>query len=66
MIFPALMGMLIPSLGISWVIAIPALACLGIVLPFWLVSGKQRHTLQLQQQEHTIEEQHSLSSTTPQ
>ncbi|HZS79615.1 MAG TPA: MFS transporter [Ktedonobacteraceae bacterium] len=63
MIFPAFMGMLIPTLGISWVIAIPALACLGVAPPFWLALRKQQHTLQLQDQEHTIEEQHRLTNT---
>jgi hypothetical protein len=57
------MGMLIPTLGISWVIAIPALACLGVAPPFWLALRKQQHTLQLQDQEHTIEEQHRLTNT---
>lgn len=66
MIFPAFMGMLIPSLGISWVIAIPALACLFVAPPFWLALRRQQQTLQLQDQEHTIEEQHRLSSTTQQ
>jgi len=55
MIFPVFMGILIPSIGIQWVMAIPAVVCLLIAVPFALANRKQRRTLQLQQEEHTIE-----------
>lgn len=38
MIVPATMGLLIPALGISWVMAIPALCCAFIVVPMMLAN----------------------------
>jgi fucose permease len=47
MILPVLMGFLISDIGFSWVMAIPALVCLTIVVPFSLALRRQRHALQL-------------------
>lgn len=41
MIVPAAMGLLIPALGINWVMAIPALCCAFAVLPMALASRAQ-------------------------
>jgi fucose permease len=62
MIFPALMGALIPAAGIRWAMTLPALGCLLIAVPLFLATRKQRLALQLQRQEHTIEETPPLSS----
>ena len=63
MIVPVLMGFLIPSIGVNWVMAIPALACLLICIPFSLAHWRQRHTLHLQGDAHTIKPETPLSST---
>ena len=47
MIMPVLMGFLIADIGFSWVMAIPALVCLTIAVPFSLALRRQRHALQL-------------------
>ena len=47
MILPVLMGFLISDIGFSWVMAIPALVCLAIVVPFSLALGKQHRALLL-------------------
>ncbi|HLX59592.1 MAG TPA: MFS transporter, partial [Ktedonobacteraceae bacterium] len=62
MIFPAAMGLLIPVIGFNWVMTIPALGCLLIIVPFALAIIKQRRTLQLRGEEHTIEENSPLST----
>jgi fucose permease len=41
MIVPAAMGLLIPALGINWVMAIPALCCAFAVLPMELANRAQ-------------------------
>ncbi len=41
MIVPAAMGLLIPALGINWVMAIPALCCAFVVLPMTLANRAQ-------------------------
>ena len=41
MIVPAAMGLLIPALGINWVMAIPALCCAFAVLPMALANRAQ-------------------------
>src|SRR5258708_40078824 len=41
MIVPAAMGLLIPSLGINWVMAIPALCCAFGFLPMMLANRAQ-------------------------
>lgn len=41
MIVPAAMGLLIPSLGINWVMAIPALCCAFVFLPMMLANRAQ-------------------------
>ena len=55
MIFPALMGLLIPVTGYNWVMTVPALGCLLILAPFILALIKQRRALQLPHTEVTIE-----------
>ncbi|HEX6557513.1 MAG TPA: MFS transporter [Ktedonobacteraceae bacterium] len=41
MLVPAAMGLLIPALGINWVMAIPALCCTFAVLPMMLANRAQ-------------------------
>jgi fucose permease len=41
MIVPAAMGLLIPALGINWVMAIPALCCVLVLLPMTLANRAQ-------------------------
>src|SRR5579859_2343408 len=55
MIFPAMMGLLIPVIGYNWVMTVPALGCLLILVPFILATIKQRRALQLPHPESTIE-----------
>lgn len=62
MVVPVLMGFLIPSIGVSWVMAIPALACLLISVPFSLALWQQR-TLHLQTDVHTIKPESPVSSS---
>ncbi len=64
MILPALMGVLIPIIGINWVMAIPALACLLVIIPFGLAirQQQQRHTLHLQDDGFTMKEDTPLST----
>jgi fucose permease len=47
MILPVLMGFLIADIGFSWVMAIPALVCLAIVVPFSLALRRQQYAPQL-------------------
>jgi fucose permease len=54
MIFPAMMGLLIPVIGYNWVMTVPALGCLLILAPFILATVRQRRALQLQSAEATI------------
>jgi len=62
MILPALMGVLIPSIGVSWVMTIPAAACLLIAIPLSLAIRQQNHTLHSQPDMHTIEPASSTTS----
>lgn len=62
MIFPALMGLLIPVVGFKWVMTIPALGCLLITVPFVLAIINQRRALQLPHMESTIETASSQST----
>ena len=55
MILPLLMGILIPRIGIHWVMAIPALVCLSVIIPLSLALRQQRRSLQLPDDVHTIE-----------
>lgn len=55
MIFPVMMGLLIPVIGYNWVMTIPALGCLLILAPFILATIRQRRTLQSSSHESTIE-----------
>jgi FHS family glucose/mannose:H+ symporter-like MFS transporter len=62
MVLPALMGALIPYIGINWVLALPAFCCLLIIVPFALAIWQQRHTLHLQNDGHTMKEETPLST----
>lgn len=62
MVLPALMGFLIPVIGINWVLALPASCCLLIVVPLILAHQWQRHSLHTPDNEITINEETSLSS----
>ncbi len=64
MVLPALMGILIPAIGINWVLVLPALCCLLIIVPLTLVNRQQRHTLHLQNEGITINEDTPLSTKT--
>jgi FHS family glucose/mannose:H+ symporter-like MFS transporter len=63
MVLPALMGVLIPLIGVNWVMAIPAAVCLLIAIPLSLAIWRQNHTLLLQSDMHTIEQ--ASSATLP-
>lgn len=54
MVIPMVMGLLIPVLGINWVIAIPALLCLLMFVPLVLANHIQLTTLQSPARQHTI------------
>lgn len=45
MVVPAAMGLLIPIVGINWVMAIPAACCLIVLVPLALANRSQRVTL---------------------
>jgi len=60
MILPVLMGFLIADIGFSWVMAIPALVCLAIVVPFSLALRRQRLALQLPADTQVTEEESSV------
>ena len=62
MVLPALMGILIPHIGINWVLALPALCCLLIIVPFYLAVRQQRHTLHLQNDGITMNDETPLST----
>jgi fucose permease len=62
MIFPALMGLLIPVIGYGWVMTVPALGCLLILAPFTLALIKQRRALQSPGLEATIETKSPLTT----
>jgi FHS family glucose/mannose:H+ symporter-like MFS transporter len=44
MVIPAAMGLLIPVIGINWVMAIPAACCLLVIVPMALTNRSQRAT----------------------
>ena len=62
MVLPALMGILIPVIGINWVLVFPASCCLLIIVPLMLANHRQRHTLHLPNSNITTNEETSLSS----
>ena len=62
MVLPALMGILIPVIGINWVLVLPAFCCLLIIVPLILANRQQRHSLQLPGNDITINEETSLST----
>jgi fucose permease len=45
MIIPAAMGLLIPTIGINWVMAIPAICCLIVIAPMALANRSQHSDL---------------------
>jgi fucose permease len=62
MILPALMGILLPVIGINWVLVFPAFCCLLIIVPLILANRQQRHSLHLPDNDITISEETSLST----
>lgn len=62
MVLPALMGILIPVIGINWVLVFPATCCLLIIVPLMLANHRQRHSSHLPNSNITINEETSLSS----
>jgi fucose permease len=62
MIFPTLMGLLVPIIGFKWVMTVPALGCLLIFVPFILAIINQRRALQSPRMESTIETTSPLST----
>lgn len=63
MVLPALMGILIPIIGINWVLVLPATCCLLILVPLILANKRQRHLLHIQESDITINEETSLTTT---
>jgi len=62
MVLPALMGVLIPHIGINWVLALPAFCCLLIIVPLMLANRRRRHSLHLTDSDITMHEETSLST----
>ena len=62
MVLPALMGILISPIGINWVLALPALCCLLIIVPFYLAIRRQRYTLHLEKDGITMKDETPLST----
>jgi fucose permease len=62
MILPALMGFLLPIIGINWVLVFPAFCCLLIMVPLFLANRQQRHSLHLPDNDITVSEETSLST----
>ena len=62
-ILPLMMGLLIPTIGIHWVLALPALICLAVSIPLSFALRQQRYTLQSLADVHTIKQDIPLSST---
>jgi fucose permease len=63
MILPLTMGLLIPTIGIHWVMAFPALACLAVSIPLSFALRQQRYTLQSRADVHTMKQDIPLSGT---
>jgi fucose permease len=57
---PVLVGVLITQIGIGWGMALPALCCLLIAVPFYFVT--RRHTLPLEDDMHTMESKEARST----
>jgi fucose permease len=62
MVIPALMGILIPVIGINWVLVFPAFCCLLIIVPLILANRRQRHQLYLSDNDITVNEETPLST----
>lgn len=54
MLFPALMGVLIPPIGINWVIALPTFLALAILAPMLSANRVPMPPLQLSAEPHTM------------
>ncbi|HCP75703.1 MAG TPA: hypothetical protein DIU08_13825, partial [Ktedonobacter sp.] len=63
MILPLTMGLLIPTIGIHWVMALPALACFAVSIPMSFALRQQRYTLQSRADVHTMKQDIPLSGT---
>lgn len=53
-VLPTTMGLLIPVIGIHWVIAIPAILCCAVAVPMTIAQRPSRTTLQLSGEQHTM------------
>ncbi len=62
MVLPALMGILIPVIGINWVLVFPAFCCLLIIVPLLLAHRRQRRSLKMLDNDITINEETPLST----
>ena len=62
MVLPALMGILLPVIGVNWVLVFPASCCLLIIVPLILANRQQQHSLDLPGNDITISEETSLST----
>jgi len=62
MVLPALMGILIPIIGINWVLVFPAFCCLLIIVPLLFANLQQRRLLNMLNNNITINEEKSLST----
>lgn len=62
MVLPALMGILIPVIGINWVLVFPAFCCFLIIVPLIFANRRQRHSLHLPSNDITINEETPLST----
>lgn len=57
MIIPAAMGLLIPVIGINWVMAIPMFCCLIVIVPMTLANRSERATLRVSLQTQTEQQE---------
>jgi fucose permease len=62
MVLPALMGILIPVIGINWVLVFPAFCCLLIIVPLLIANRRQRSSLNMLDNDITINEETPLST----
>ena len=60
MVLPALMGILIPVIGINWVLTLPAFCCLLIIVPLILTNRRQRHSLNIKREDLSSEQPISI------
>lgn len=62
MVLPALMGIMLPVIGINWVLVFPAFCCILIAVPLFLAIRRQRLSLQLSVNDTIINEETSIST----